>query len=1121
MKFLDWQTLQPKFVETIASSRFSTQAASFLGLSATGLPDAAVIKAVIAELTDAVAKLGGGAQGAPGQPSVTLSPLSLSVSVGLTVSCIVTVLDANQQPVSGVVVGLSTDDSTIAVVEDTTGTSTPSVTTDASGSATFLVSGVAQGTTNVTAVANGITSSPATVVVGAGAVQLALLPTSIAVPVGGQTPLTVHLTNSGNPVGGPIVGQVVSITSSNPAIATVPASVTTDSTGAAQVLVTGVAAGSVTITASALSQNASSQAVVSVPSASPKITIAYTDFSTPYQSDAAAQRQMAFIASKTNHKWKVMGGRTPSGGYPTNVRQIVYTLVEEVKCYDDATTKSNIFVQQGPDYEAFCAAHSLNPESGYLHYIAGANMLADTILSIDASGNCTMKYDTQTRAKVYAVGDQVTIAGNSAPGCNGTFTVIGVQAPLVAGGSAIIQCNMTTGQSGTGGTMTRVATGDGSLRERYRTGNAPFTPSWHIAPGSSVRQQYELDRLARILASSYTGYGVFVDGISNNVFPAGATTLEYNPANSTQYHNDLAGLFTALRATMGAGPWRYQINTANYNDSGITQLISAAGSSHMESIITDHSPSQWPGTDQSFVATQLANGSSVEILNDVSMEDSESGFGPGPYVNDPLPPSANLNAMAYVIQSIVNAYMVWNGVDDQMAINLWNALWTKPTVDTGGIDNKWLGMLDYEFGVPTAASVTLVTGVTDPLGQGVSVHTRAYGNNLVVYRATSSGTTSWGDAAAYTVTLPASTGAGGKWQRVRSDGTLDVAISTIDLHPMMGALLVPAGGSVTLSPATASVAVGQSVTLGVTVLDSSGSPVSGQVVAITSSVPADVTVPASVTTDSAGTASFSATGVAAGSSNVSVSANGITSGVCAVTVTAPSGTTASDIFAADSITGLANSASVASWTNDADNTRSASEANSALQPLFKTAQLNGLPVVYYPSSNPGQMLQFTALAHSAFTWFFLLHHPSGASSSHHGVLYSDPGYRLQILDASAPYTFQFTSHRSTTDGVWQSATTFLPGSILEVTYDSASVGNAPVFKLNGTVLATTLITAPVGAQTSSGGTATIGNDPSLGANDGVYTQIGEIRFFDGVLGAADESNQGKSLGTKWGVANSY
>src|SRR5690348_18008535 len=76
--------------------------------------------------------------GTPGLPLVTLSPVSLSVAAGLTVSCTVLVTDLTGAPLNNVTVGLSTNDATIALVDDTTGTQIPSLVTGIDGKGTFL-----------------------------------------------------------------------------------------------------------------------------------------------------------------------------------------------------------------------------------------------------------------------------------------------------------------------------------------------------------------------------------------------------------------------------------------------------------------------------------------------------------------------------------------------------------------------------------------------------------------------------------------------------------------------------------------------------------------------------------------------------------------------------------------------------------------------------------------------------------------------------------------------------------------------------------------------------------------------------------------------------------------------
>src|SRR5690349_19527503 len=105
MKYLDWQQINPSFVEAVASTRFATEASNYLGLTGQGLPQEAQIKAAIAELLNAVALLGGNTPS--GTTRVILSPTTLSVLAGATVQCTVTVLDGNGQPVNNATVALT------------------------------------------------------------------------------------------------------------------------------------------------------------------------------------------------------------------------------------------------------------------------------------------------------------------------------------------------------------------------------------------------------------------------------------------------------------------------------------------------------------------------------------------------------------------------------------------------------------------------------------------------------------------------------------------------------------------------------------------------------------------------------------------------------------------------------------------------------------------------------------------------------------------------------------------------------------------------------------------------------------------------------------------------------
>lgn len=158
-------------------------------------------------------------------------------------------------PAGGVTVSLTSSGSSVSV--------TPSVFVP--GGAVMpasqpQVTGVSFGNANITATAPGYTSAVQNVVVGSG---LTFAPSSLN--ISGATTNNLQLTLS-NPA--PAGGLTVNLTSSNPAVATVPSSVTiAENTTTANVVVTGVAAGSTTITASAAGNISNATANVTVTTA--------------------------------------------------------------------------------------------------------------------------------------------------------------------------------------------------------------------------------------------------------------------------------------------------------------------------------------------------------------------------------------------------------------------------------------------------------------------------------------------------------------------------------------------------------------------------------------------------------------------------------------------------------------------------------------------------------------------------------------------------------------------------------------------------------------------------------------------------------------------------------------
>ena len=151
--------------------------------------------------------------------SVTVSPASASVVEGSTTQLTATPKDGGGNPLSGRVVTWSSGNTAAATV-------------NSSG----LVTGVAAGAATITATCEGQTGTSAITVTSAPVASVTVSPATASVAAGSTTQLTATPRNGS---GTPLLGRVVTWSSGNTAAATV------NSSG----LVTGVAAGAATITA--------------------------------------------------------------------------------------------------------------------------------------------------------------------------------------------------------------------------------------------------------------------------------------------------------------------------------------------------------------------------------------------------------------------------------------------------------------------------------------------------------------------------------------------------------------------------------------------------------------------------------------------------------------------------------------------------------------------------------------------------------------------------------------------------------------------------------------------------------------------------------------------------------
>ena len=174
--------------------------------------------------------------------SVAVSPASATLIVGATQQLTATPLDANGNPLSGRTISWTTSALGVATV-------------DANG----LVTAVAPGSATITATSEGKSGTSAITVNPVPVASVAVSPSSAAVSVGGTQQLTATPLDAN---GNPLSGRAVSWTTSAPGVATV------DANG----LVTAVATGSATITATSEGKSGTSAITVQVPVASVSVS---------------------------------------------------------------------------------------------------------------------------------------------------------------------------------------------------------------------------------------------------------------------------------------------------------------------------------------------------------------------------------------------------------------------------------------------------------------------------------------------------------------------------------------------------------------------------------------------------------------------------------------------------------------------------------------------------------------------------------------------------------------------------------------------------------------------------------------------------------------------------------
>ena len=208
--------------------------------------------------------------------SVAVSPASASVQVGQTVQLAATPRDANGNPLSGRAVSWASSNTAVATV---------------SGSG--LVTGVRAGTATITATSEG-QGGTATITVSTVPVASVTVSPATASVQAGQTVQLAATPKDAN--GNPLSGRTVTWASSNSAVATVGGSG----------LVTGVTAGSATITATSEGKSGTSAITVTAPAPAPVASVTVT----PAPASVPTGQTVQLTATLKDANGNTLTGRT-------------------------------------------------------------------------------------------------------------------------------------------------------------------------------------------------------------------------------------------------------------------------------------------------------------------------------------------------------------------------------------------------------------------------------------------------------------------------------------------------------------------------------------------------------------------------------------------------------------------------------------------------------------------------------------------------------------------------------------------------------------------------------------------------------------------------------------------
>lgn len=429
-------------------------------------------------------------------PLITFAPSPLNVAKGLVEKCTVSV--SNPAPAGGLTINLSGGEGLVNCPATV-------VIAESKLSAQFGVGGVEQGSGAITASAAGYPDANLPVNVGPG--QLNLFPSYLPIAAGMASTLQLSIPNDA-----PAGGLAVNVVSSNPSVATVPASVTIpEGQKSTAVPVTGVTAGQVTVTASAPGF-ADATAIVNV---LPTFNISFLP----------GTLQMPPGVTKTTEV--VISSAAPAGG-------LTITLANPSP--DKVTVPDTVFIPEGA-FAKTINVTGLDPSGGPVTITASCPGLTNGTLQVTVQPLLPlyMRADVKVGAGTYTTGS-VGLTSGTAPA--GGYTVaLSSDDPSIVTVPALV--TIPEGSSWTSFNITGVNPGSTTIRLTL-TGFSDadtcncVTPyfEWNNVPGSLMVGQTQSVRIYSKVPGGTYGYGntVYNDTFQNVSQAVVASTVSSDPA---------------------------------------------------------------------------------------------------------------------------------------------------------------------------------------------------------------------------------------------------------------------------------------------------------------------------------------------------------------------------------------------------------------------------------------------------------------------------------------------------------------------------------------------------------------------------------------------------------------